>query len=311
MQLYCSIVVPVRANKDIWLLGDVFLTEAVSVLMEMQHQNPDELHLFSDYDPQPYFPKLLDSQSFGKQITNQLFTALEEHNKLPSVIIIIIGNKQINKKVFNPEQTRRVWKALFTEIQRIIRTRKEDLPKKAQNQNKPRVLINNMFARFKDHNDKTEGTHESFKTKRHHFNSLLPQMVKDFDFSVLHITGLLPDNSEFFVQGSGQLNGRGMKQFWLSLSSEFKIFDTKQVELHKNRILADYFFQQKEARRIDQEKRKVAKDRLSLPRTLSFNEFDRGDGYSKKSQKRRDRSRSAPHDKSTDHRRNRWFRVYV
>lgn len=108
------------------------MTESVAVLMEMQNQKRDELYIFSEFDPQPYYPKLLNTDTFGKQITDQLFVALEEHNKLPSVILIVLGNKQIDNMVMNPEQTRRIWNALFTEIQRMIRTRKEDLPRKAK-----------------------------------------------------------------------------------------------------------------------------------------------------------------------------------
>lgn len=41
------IAVPVRANKDIWILGDVFVTEAIAILMEMQNQRRDELYIYS------------------------------------------------------------------------------------------------------------------------------------------------------------------------------------------------------------------------------------------------------------------------
>lgn len=248
----------------------------------MQNLNRDELYLFSDYDPQPYYCKLLNTDTFGKQITSQLFTALEEHNRLPSVIVIVIGNSNIDTKVMNPEHTRRVWSSLFTEIDRMIKTRKEHLPRKAQVVGEPRVLISNVFPRYKDHNDKTEKTNEPFKTKRRRLNGLLPQVAKNFGYSVINITGIVPDNSDLFTVNTGSLNGKGIKQFWTSLSSELKVDDFKQTEKKKNEIVSEYFEQQRELRRINQEQRKVAKDRFSLPRNMSFHEGGRGDNNASK-----------------------------
>lgn len=275
---------PVRADRDIWILGDNFLTEAVSVLMEMQHQNKDELYIFSNYDPQVYYPKLLDKDTFGKQIMKLLFTALEEHNKLPYAMIIITGNKNVDSMVLNPTHTRRVWNALLTEIQRTIRTRKEDLPRKAQSDSEPKVFVTNMFPRFKDHCESKGDTMETFKTKRRRFNGILPQIVKEFDYGVLQITGILPDKPEFFSMSTGQLSGKGIKQYWSSLSSELKVEDCKAVEKEKNAIINAYFQKQREQKRIFNERQKIAKDRYSLSKGLASGDFKRGD-----------RSRSVPY----------------
>lgn len=117
--------VPVRANKDIWVLGDTFLTEATAVLREMQNQNRDELYMYSHYDPQIYYPKLISNDTFASQIRCQLATALEEHNKLPAIILIVLGNEKVDYKVMNPEYTRKVWSALFNEIHRMKRRSSE------------------------------------------------------------------------------------------------------------------------------------------------------------------------------------------
>lgn len=287
---------PVRANKDIWLFGDIFLTEAVAVLREIQNRNRDGLYLYSAYDPQPYYPKMQDQTTFVSQIHCQLFTALEEHNKLPAVILIVLGNKRIDDKVFNPENTRRVWRALFTEIQRAIRVRKEDLPRKAQNDQEPRVLLSNVFPRYKDHQEKTDQTDESFKTKRRRLNGMLPQIAHEFDFGVLPVSGILLDNSELYTVATGQLNGRGLKQFWVNLSKEFKLEDIRWEEKHKNRIIQEYFDKQRETRRENLERRKVAKERFSM----SSYEFDRGDG--RKEFKNEGRARSVPGDRSANNR---------
>lgn len=269
---------PVRANKDIWILGDNYLTEAVAVLREIQNQNRDELYIYSDYDPQIYFPSLLSKDSFVSQIKSQLYTALEEHNKLPSVIIFVIGNDNVNQKVLNPECTRKIWNALFTEVQRTIRTRKEDLPRKCQISGEPRVYVANMFPRFRDHHEKLDGTQESFKTKRRRLNGILPQLANDYGYKVLPINGIIPENANIFVTSTGKLNGKGLREYWYNLSREVKIADVRIEEAKNSDIIQAYFEQQRENRRVAQERQRANNERLSLPRAVIPRRLDRGDG---------------------------------
>lgn len=283
-----------RANKDAWILGDVFLTEAVAVLREIQNQNRDDLYLYNEYDPQLYFPKLLSKDTFASQIRCQLATALEEHNKLPALIILILGNKDVDDKVLNPECTRKVWTALFTEISRAIKTRKEDLPRKAKSPKEPRVFITNLFPRFKDQNDRTDRSHESYKTKRRRLNGILPPLAGQFGFKVLPINGILPDNPDHFIMNTGKLSGKGLKQFWESLASELKIQDVRSVEEEKTKIIQEYFSKQREERRIMQERNKCERDRNSLPRSVRPVNLDRGDGYERNVHSQRGRSASLP-----------------
>lgn len=269
---------PVRANKDIRILGDTFLTEATAVLREMQNQNKDDLYLYVHFDPKIYYPQLLSKDTFASQVRCQLATALEEHNKLPAVIILVFGNKNVDYKVLNPELTQKVWSFLFTEIQRMIRTRKEDLPSKAKSDSEPVVFICNMFPRSKEHNKKRDLTHESLKTKRRHFNGLLPQVAKNYDFRVLAINGILPENSDFFVTSTGALNGKGMREFWNCVSRELRIHQVKQEEENKNKIIQEYFELQRQQRREQQIRRQGQNTRMSLPKSIYPTQMDRGDG---------------------------------
>lgn len=275
---FILITVPVRANKDIWILGDVFLTEAIAVLREIQNLKRDELYLYSHYDPQVYYPKLLSKDTFASQIKCQLFTALEEHNKLPAIIIMVIGNQNIEHKVFNPDCTRKVWSALFREIQRSIKIRKEDLPSKAKSADEPRVFVTNLVPKFKDHNERADRFGESFKTKRRRFNGMIPQIASEYGFSVIQINGIIPDSTEYFVTSTGQLSGKGVKEFWTNLSKELKLHDVRFEEEKKNEIIQEYFDQQREQRRLNQERSRVAQERYTMSRSVSVGRLDRGEG---------------------------------
>lgn len=271
------------------------MAESIAVLREIQNQKHNELYIYSNYDPQIYYPSLLSKDTFASQIRCQLFTALEEHNKLPAIIILVIGNGNIEHKVFTPDLTRKTWSALFRELERAIKTRKEDLPKKAQKLDEPRVFVTNLFPKYKDHNEKVDATGESFKTKRRRFNGVIHQIVNEFSYGVIPINGIIPESPEFFVASTGQLSGRGQKEFWTSLSRELRIQDVRFEETKKNRVIQEYFDHQREIRRLNQERSKVAKDRHSLPRTKGKANFDRGDGAHVKN--RANRARSMPHSK--------------
>lgn len=254
------------------------MTEAVAVLREIQNQKRDELYLYSEYDPQVYYPKLLCKDTFASQVRCQLYTAFEEHNKLPSVILVVLGNKDVDNKVLNPECTRRVWTALFNEIKRAVATRKEDLPHKAKREDEPRVMFTNMFPRYQNHNEAVDLTKESFKTKRRRLNSILPQVANNFDFKILSVTGILPENAELFTVATGQLNGKGMREFWLSVCRELKVQDLRVAEKNKSQVIQEYFDNQREEHRLAQERRKAKQGRFSLPRGGPTTYFDRGDG---------------------------------
>lgn len=151
-----------------------------------------------------------------------------------------------------------------------------------------------MFPRFREHNDKTDSTQESFKTKRRRLNGILPQLANNFEYKVLPINGILPDNAELFAVNTGNLNGKGMKEFWISVSREIKVQDVKEDELFKNRIINEYFDKQREQRRLNQEHQKIAQERVSLPRAVHPTQLDRGDGFAHKNYGRNDRARSVP-----------------
>lgn len=263
------IVDNVRANNVIWLVGDNFLNDSVSVLRQIQFERRDFLHLYAEYDVKAYFPKKLDTTIFGKQIRDQLCTALSDYDRLPTVIIIVLGNNPVDHLVSTPTQTKRIWDIVFTEIDRVIRTRKDQLNKKCYYNDQPRIYINNMFPRFKDDCENTGTTHESFKTKRRRFNHLLPQIARRFNIGVLPITGIIPDEKEFFLGTNGTLSGKGINAFWHCLSREFKIQEQAQFEGDKTKIIHEYLEQKKEVQRLESQRGRFESQRSKLKSVTS------------------------------------------
>lgn len=149
----------------IWVIGDVYLTDAAAVVTQMQAQDKDDLYMYHAYDPKFFFPRKLCPDTFGKMIRCSLYEALEQYNKLPAVILVITGNAKIDDMVSTPFHTKRIWRTICTEIDRAIKARKNDLPRKATLNEEPRVFFSNVFPRYKDHCEALDEGFESFKTK--------------------------------------------------------------------------------------------------------------------------------------------------
>lgn len=281
VRLYVSgLIAP---NKNIWLLGDVFLTDAVAILSQMQMKNKDELYLYQAYGVQSYYPKKLCSDSFGKQIRSQLYSALEEHNRLPAVIIVVLGNSKLDDMVSTPFQTKRIWKALCTEIDRTIKARKNDLPKKAFLNEEPRLFFTEIYPTHKDLCERTGKGFDSYKAKRRRLNNILPQVAANYEFGVLPINGILPEVDDYFVKSTGQLSGKGIELFWKAVAKQLRLADEKLKEKIKNKIIQNYFEEQEDQARIEREKRKIVQDRYSLPRNFPRQERGHGDNRRSKS----------------------------
>lgn len=273
--VFAGLIAP---NKNIWILGDVFLTDAIAVLMQMQMQEKDGLYLHSAYGVQPYYPKKLCSDSFGKQVRSQLYSALEEHNRLPAVIIVVIGNGKIDDKVSTPFHTRRVWNALCVEIDRAIKSRKNDLPRKAYLNEEPRVFFTEMFPTSKNHCEDLGSGFDSFKSKRRRLNNVLPQVLAKYKFEIMQINGIDPNLDENFVASTGHLSGKGTEIFWKAVARELKLADEKLKETIKNNIIKSYLEDKNEQELIAREKDKIRQDRFSAPRSFPRQRQDRGDG---------------------------------
>lgn len=256
----------VRANNNIWLLGDNFLNEAIPVLKQIQFEKKGYLYMYQNFDVKGFFPKKLDQTVFGKQLLNQLTVALTEDDRLPTVIILVVGNRQVDNMVLTPVQTKRIWNIVFMEITRLIRSRKDQLDPKCYFHNQPRLYINNMFPRHKDDCDDKGRTTECFKTKRRRFNNVLPQAAAKHDVTVLPITGILPDEKNFFLGHAGELSGKGHEAFWTSLSREFKFNEELCKEREKSRLVQEVIDKRSDQNRNDTQKRKFEKERSRLIR---------------------------------------------
>lgn len=262
----------IHANKTIWLIGDVYLTEALAVLTQHQNMNRDELYIYQAYDVKAFFPKRQCADTFGKIIRSMLYEALKQYNNLPAIIIVITGNQKIDDMVSTPFHTKRIWKAVCNKIDRAVKARKNDLPRKAFLNEEPRVFFTNVFPRSKNNCERVDEGFDTFKTKRRRLNNLLPQVAQAYGFNVLNISGIMPDDHENFVESTGILTGKGMLSFWKSVSQELRLADEKLKQRVRNNIINAYLEEERELQKINMEKQKL--DSNSFPSQKTYDHHD-------------------------------------
>lgn len=262
-------------------------------MTQYQNQNKDELYLYQAYDVKAFFPSKLCSDSFGKQIRSQLYEALNQYNKLPAVIIIVTGNSRIDDMVTSPYHTKRIWNALFTEIDRALKARKNDLPRKCYLNEEPRVFVTNVFPRLRIHCESLDEGTESFRTKRRRLNNVLPQVASKFDFEIIPINGIPTDKDEYYVNSTGQLSSKGIQLFWLAVDKELKLADEKCKEKFKNKIIQAYLDDKDHDHRVREVRQDLAAQRFStphgFPRQNRFKHFDSHNNQGRGFRKNRDR----------------------
>lgn len=217
-----------------------------------------------------------------------LHDALQQNNRLPAVLLVITSNTSIDDKVSTPFHTKRIWNALCLEIDRALKARKNDLPRKAFLNEEPRVYFSNIYLRYKDHCEDTGETAESFKTKRRRLNNILPQVLSKFSFDIININGIIPEKEEYFIASTGLLSGKGLEAFWTTVSKELRLHDEKVKEKFKDKIINSFFAERDEYDRIQREKDYFRNRRFSTPKTFPKRDLDQGDG--KSNQNRFDRS---------------------
>lgn len=266
------------ANKNVWIIGDVFLTDVVAVLTQMQGLEKDQLYVYQAYDVQVFYAKKQCTDTFGKQIRTTLYQALSQNNRLPAVLLVVTGNTKIDNMVTTPYHTKRVWNTLLTEIDRAIKARKNDLPRKAFLNDEPRVFFTNVYPRYKDHCERVDEGFDSFKTKRRRINNILPQVAAKFSFEVLSINGILPDNADFFELSTGKLSGKGMREYWVSVSKELKLADETVKDRIRNDIIKSYLDDRKHKERVQEQRNDLRAERNSFDTRYTLSKRnDRGD----------------------------------
>lgn len=213
------------ANREIWILGDSFLTLAAQHLeywKEYARRNPHEalfmLHWFDVKVSLPQTP----TNNAAHIITSALVNMLNTRPKLPHTMIVMLGGIKFwcddHALKYSMDA---ILIGLLVEIKRIIQQRQEDLPVKALG---PDPAI--YFVKLHWRPEMGVDSIPMYPKKRRTFNRLLDTIMRPRNVRTISLNEItVKVNPEFFL-AHGNLSEQGYRQLWKSLSEALEEFRT-------------------------------------------------------------------------------------
>lgn len=231
--------------RSLWLLGDAeFLGEASSCLEDLQCQNTDSqstneegelqdipanpkmenrLYLFANYEIFSYVQdsSLGEKPNFLRDIMGGLIAALNEHTKLPSIIIILGSLEQAVQAARLQDQAMETLKKFFKELAKVIHMHKRKFPPKAVTGGEPRIYVVKPHIMFQNMVLETE--------VRDDYSALLDQVLPPCGIGRISICGIKVDDQNAFDE-YGHLTADGYEKYWQYLSDTVERIDKEEFK---------------------------------------------------------------------------------
>ena len=211
-----------------WLLGDKFVAESVTVIEKYfgTKKIPARATRFESYIAESYDIKLFanssgsNNRSILGRVRNTLAAAMNKHDKMPKYILIVLDDNLIDVVKYTKPGVSEIFgrslKWLAAEVHEAITDRKEELPKKAKKYLFPQVFwvalpqhknFDNNQLRFKFNNcmESVVGQHKEMK---------MLKIKRRWNYE---------DNS---VNNLGQITPDGQLTYWAGVDEALQFWET-------------------------------------------------------------------------------------
>lgn len=167
------------------------------------------------------------SWCFTTQIRGGLADLLSTKWRLPNYIYILFSNDQIPEADILGDEIYKVLEDLFTFINRVIISRRVQLPMKSRRCDPPSITIVKTVVP-----PQKQLMTANLKNRRRSFNRALQKVALNFEWRSINIDAILPsENSNYDDQG--ELSPKGMKAFWNFLSEDLRMLTAPSVQRAK------------------------------------------------------------------------------
>lgn len=211
------------ANKEIWVIGDGYMTFAsqhIEYWKEKARQDPHEaLYILHWFDVKVFPPQLTTTNSV-EVILNTLTGALNNRPKPPDILVVMLGDTKFwcdaNALTYTMDS---IIKIMLKEIRRILQVRQKDLPVKAQKE-EPRLF----FVKLNWKPEKSIDSVPGYPKKRRTFNKLLDTVVRPRGANTILLHEINDKLDPNLFLAHGDLSPKGYRQVWSSLSKAIQDF---------------------------------------------------------------------------------------
>ena len=230
----------VDALRDLWLVGDTFLYENFSTLVELKSEahikKIAKPYVYNHFNVTGYVANpLSDISSVLARILNALILRLNDTKRLPRLLTVIPDCDILDYIDFYTSGKSHVigttieW--LVNNIDRAITCKKEDLKHirpGAVAANEPKVIWVKMLARSANdrHSEKPDPVNELASTFNYILEEILATRRNNF---ILDVAEEMQQDSNYTIQG--RLTGHGKVKFWRAVNKILEKFDRYEISL--------------------------------------------------------------------------------
>lgn len=218
----------VKALRDLWIIGaDEFADSAGTFLMTNMRNNPETgpLHLHDFYEVAYHGGTSYDSNCLSK-LRNAFVNAMVSKTRMPHTVIILFGDSTFTKDfMIVQEGVNTMINWIFTEVNRIIFHRKQQLPVKALPSYQTRVLAIGLLPTSNPRKQR----------KRDIFNDALAEISCAKGIKMLLCNAVQPNDPTSFDQ-RGIITSAGFTKFWKEISEAINIIDSRGYAAYKQLI---------------------------------------------------------------------------
>ena len=218
-----SLTDKVRGLEKIWIIGDDFCERTFDEYYRHTalSTEPNRTFAFTNFEVRDFFSSEYTShnRSPAGRIINKFILALNEHNTLPKLIVVVMDDNLFdNIKEHFAASVKKLLSWLMKEFDKAIHIYKDYLPIKAKSEFTPHFLwITPPTHIYFKNNHKREivSDHLIKETKVYQYMSAL-RMVKVWEH----------DNPNLFNYHSCRFTAEGLATYWLSVESAIRYWNT-------------------------------------------------------------------------------------
>lgn len=224
------------ANKTIWILGDALLREAAGHYQALKKELKSErgnngldnrIHIDKNYAVKIASPGMYMGNNVLAIILDSLVDMLNANPKIPHTMIIVLNDKKFwNDKDLLSKQMDRLLTKFLKELHKILDLRKYALDEKAVDWDCPRLFLTRPLPL--PNNLAKESYPTGFRSNRRKFNKILDKSTKQGNYSIINLAGFTSQNKEKLFDLNGKISEKGLRQFWIEISSAIQLDDETQ-----------------------------------------------------------------------------------
>ena len=213
---------PVRGLEKIWLIGDEFCEKSFDDYYRKTtpSMESNKTYTFINFEVRDFLSSNYSSHNRSPTgcFLNNLIRALNEHNTLPKLIVMIMDDnliRDIQEQFSQKVKYLPAW--LLHECNKAIEIYKDYLPVKAKNEWVPHLLW------------MAPSQHKNFTNnhKRAITSEFLVEEVKFYkNMSALHMVKIWEeDNSNLYLTNCHRFTSEGLIKYWLSIDSAIRYWN--------------------------------------------------------------------------------------